>query len=253
MRIKRFWVIAGLCLLGLAGPVSAATARDASAECVSCHDEEDLPDNSQGAHAPFTRKPPMAAAAQQLAQRSMGDATNERTPTCITCHGPSPTHVKKPEGVKDRPAPDRIYGKKTTLSAEQRSAVCQDCHQKGPKQMLWTGSRHQNEDLACNSCHKVHTNKDKVFSKVEQADVCFTCHKAQRTQINLISRHPIPEGKMTCSDCHNVHGSVGPALAKKDSTNESCYTCLAGKRGPFVNQDEPVAEYCATVTTRTAA
>ena len=246
MRIKRLWVIAGLCLLGLAGPVSAVTARDASAECVSCHDEEDLPDNSQGPHAPFTRKPPMAAAAQQLAQRSMGDATNERTPTCITCHGPSPTHVKKPEGVKDRPAPDRIFGKKTTLSAEQRSAVCQDCHQKGPKQMLWTGSRHQNEDLACNSCHKVHTNKEKVFSKVEQADVCFTCHKAQRTQINLISRHPIPEGKMTCSDCHNVHGSVGPALAKKDSTNETCYTCHAGKRGPFVNQHEPVAENCAT-------
>ena len=39
---------------------------------------------------------------------------------------------------------------------------------------------------------------------------------------------------MTCSDCHNVHGSVGPALAKRDSTNETCYTCHAEKRGPFV-------------------
>ena len=68
--------------------------------------------------------------------------------------------------MKDRPAPDRVFGKKTTLTAEQRSDVCQTCHQKGPKQMLWTGSRHQNEDLACNSCHKVHTNKDKVLAKI---------------------------------------------------------------------------------------
>jgi DmsE family decaheme c-type cytochrome len=244
MRIKRLMAIAGLCLFGLVGPVLAATARDASAECVSCHDEEDLPDMTRSAHAPFAKKPPMSVAAEQLAQRPMGDVTNERVPTCITCHGASPTHVKKPEGVKDRPAPDRVFGKKTTLTAEQRSDVCQTCHQKGPKQMLWTGSRHQNEDLACNSCHKVHTNKDKVLAKIEQADVCFTCHKAQRTQINLIARHPIPEGKMTCSDCHNVHGSVGPALVKRDSVNETCYTCHAGKRGPFVNQHEPVAENC---------
>ena len=124
MRIKHLLTMAGLCLLGLAAPVLAATSpRDASAECVSCHDEEDLPDNKLGSHAPFARKPPMAAAAQQLAQRSMGDASNPRTPTCITCHGPSPTHVKKPEGVKDRPAPDRVFGKKTNLSAAERSAL----------------------------------------------------------------------------------------------------------------------------------
>ena len=42
-----------------------------------------------------------------------------------------------------------------------------------------------------------------------------------------------------------MHGSVGPALAKRDSTNETCYTCHAEKRGPFVNQHQPVAENCA--------
>ena len=115
MRIKRLMAIVGLCLFGFIGPVSAATARDASAECVSCHDEEDLPDMSRSSHAPFAKKPPMAAAAEQFGQRPMGDATNERSATCISCHGPSPTHVKKPEGVKDRPAPDRVFGKKTTL------------------------------------------------------------------------------------------------------------------------------------------
>ncbi|MEI6601572.1 MAG: cytochrome c3 family protein, partial [Comamonadaceae bacterium] len=31
----------------------------------------------------------------------------------------------------------------------------------------------------------------------------------------------------------------------RDSTNATCYTCHAEKRGPFVHQHEPVAEDCA--------
>ena len=50
---------------------------------------------------------------------------------------------------------------------------------------------------------------------------------------------------MSCSDCHNAHGSAGPKLAKRDSTNATCYTCHAEKRGPFVHQHEPVTEDCA--------
>ena len=227
---------AGLCLFGLIGPVSAATeARDASAECVSCHDGEDLPDMSRSPHAAFARK-----------AQPTGAAASDRAPTCITCHGPSLTHVKKPEGVTDLPAPDIGFSKKSKQTSDERSAVCQSCHQSYAKQMLWTGSKHQEADLACTSCHSVHANRDKALIKIEQAELCSTCHKAQRTQIRLISRHPIPEGKMSCSDCHNPHGSTGPALAKRDNTNDTCYTCYAEKRGPFVNQHEPVAEDCAT-------
>ena len=81
--------------------------------------------------------------------------------------------------------------------------------------------------------------------KVTQPEVCFTCHKEQRAQINRPSHHPIPEGKMGCSDCHNGHGSVGPKLMKRDSVNDTCYTCHMEKRGPFVHTHEPVAEDCS--------
>lgn len=57
--------------------------------------------------------------------------------------------------------------------------------------------------------------------------------------------HPIPEGKMGCSDCHNPHGSIGPKLMKRDSVNETCYTCHMEKRGPFVHEHEPVSEDCS--------
>lgn len=50
---------------------------------------------------------------------------------------------------------------------------------------------------------------------------------------------------MTCSDCHNVHGSAGAKLAKRDSFTDTCYTCHAEKRGPFLQQHSPVVEDCA--------
>ena len=53
------------------------------------------------------------------------------------------------------------------------------------------------------------------------------------------------EGQMACSDCHNTHGSIGPALMKRDTVTETCYTCHAEKRGPFVHQHQPVTDNCA--------
>lgn len=223
MRINRLIAVVGLCLFGLLGPVWAAGETGAKL-CVTCHDEEDLPDMSRSAH---------------------GFSADKRVPDCITCHGPSPTHAKKPADVKERPRPDRLFIRQFALPANERSAVCLSCHNKDPKRALWSGSQHEGADVACNTCHKVHVNRDKVLSKSTQTEVCYSCHKEQRSQMNRASHHPVPEGKMSCSDCHNVHGSAGPKLAKRDSTNATCYTCHAEKRGPFVHQHEPVAEDCA--------
>ena len=231
MRVLPVLVAFIVCLGGI--PLSAAAATDAelSKACVKCHDAEDLPDMGLSPHAP-SKKPPMSA--------------DPRTPSCITCHGPSTTHVNRPEGVKERPRPDRVFSKNTPTPAVERTAVCLGCHDRDSKRMLWGGSQHESADLACNSCHKVHTNHDKVLAKATQTEVCITCHKEQRTQMAKPSHHPVPEGKMTCSDCHNPHGSAGPKLVKRDSINDTCYTCHAEKRGPFVHPHEPVTEDCAT-------
>ena len=39
--------------------------------------------------------------------------------------------------------------------------------------------------------------------------------------------------------------SAGPALMKKDTVVETCYTCHMEKRGPFVHNHQPVTENCA--------
>ena len=77
--------------------------------------------------------------------------------------------------------------------------------------------------------------------------VCFKCHGDVRAQFSLPSHHPVPEGKMTCTECHSPHkGSIfrgdGSALAE----NESCIRCHPSQRGPFVFEHEATREGCTT-------
>ncbi len=76
--------------------------------------------------------------------------------------------------------------------------------------------------------------------------VCFECHADVRGQFGLPSHHPVPEGKMSCSDCHPPHkGSAfrggGTALLAE---NESCFRCHASQRGPYVFEHEASREGC---------
>lgn len=215
-------MLAALAVLALPG-----WAQDAqrSAACLKCHDSESMPDMSKSAHA---------------------FATDKRTPDCVSCHGPSPTHVRKPAGVSERPLPDVTFGKTAAnrMSASARSQVCLSCHDRDAARMMWSLGQHVSADVACDSCHKVHSNHDRMLDKLAQADGCYSCHQTQRSQMMRLSHHPVPEGKMTCSDCHNVHGSTGPKLVSSESINLSCYACHVEKRGPLVHQHQPVAEDC---------
>ncbi len=56
---------------------------------------------------------------------------------------------------------------------------------------------------------------------------------------------PLREGKMTCTSCHNPHGTVTPSLLRENSLNDTCYRCHTEKRGPFLWTHPPVQESCA--------
>jgi DmsE family decaheme c-type cytochrome len=144
--------------------------------------------------------------------------------------------------------PDQRFKGKGALTGDEASAVCLNCHeaQNNKKLLLWAGSTHPQAGVACNNCHTIHVNKDPVFNKAAQPDVCFACHKDTRIATNRPWRHPIQEGKMTCSDCHAPHGSAGPKLVTRDTTNQTCYQCHAEKRGPYVHNHQPVQDNCAS-------
>jgi DmsE family decaheme c-type cytochrome len=179
-----------------------------------------------------------------------GDA---RTPfaqhQCETCHGASPEHV----AVSGNPVSVVFKGPKASPVAE-RNARCLTCHEAGLR-THWSGSQHESRGIACNDCHNIHATDQKVLRKATQADVCFTCHKTQRAQTRRVSTHPLAltslasTAKMACSDCHNPHGSPGPRMLVKSSVNETCFTCHAEKRGPFLWEHAPVADDCTNCHT----
>ncbi len=212
-----------------------ALSMKKDAICTRCHDESET-------------KPILA-----LYQTKHGNRADPRTPNCQSCHGESDKHLHGDPAQKGRAAPDVRFGVRRGTSgdfapnsAEEQSGKCLACHKKDANRSHWEGSVHQSQDITCTQCHNIHSPRDKVRDRATQTEVCFTCHKDQRAQINRLSHHPIPEGKMTCSDCHNPHGSIGPKLMKRDSINDVCYTCHMEKRGPFVYAHEPVGEDCTT-------
>lgn len=202
------------------------------AKCTGCHDEAD-----DSKPTMLDLKPSVLA----IGKTKHGTVADGRTPTCTDCHGASEKHLNH-KGSDKPPKPDRWFAKKSNTPIEARNDACLNCHQ-GGKHTNWQSSLHANRDVACTSCHKVHAAHDKVREKATQAEVCFTCHKEQRAQVNRPSHHPVIEGKMTCTSCHDVH-SDNPKALIKTSLNDTCYTCHMEKRGPFVHNHQPVTEDC---------
>jgi DmsE family decaheme c-type cytochrome len=174
-------------------------------------------------------------------QTKHGVKADARTPDCQTCHGASEGHLKQGPGTK----PDVVFKKGPFAVSDDkvRAGQCLTCH-RGRARTHWDGGQHQNNQIACNDCHQVHAPADRVLVRRTQTQVCFTCHKDKRADSLKISTHPIQEGKVVCSDCHNPHGSPGPSQLKKNTVNETCYTCHAQRRGPFLFEHQPVVENC---------
>jgi DmsE family decaheme c-type cytochrome len=207
--------------------VKGATFVNSDKKCVECHEK-------------YTRK---------FATTKMGMALPDGG--CESCHGPMSKHLDAP-----RQKPSLVVAlsdKKTEfvpnpLNSEQRAAICTQCHT-GGLQLYWQMSTHAVVGNTCTNCHDIMAVQDPVRLRTEQANVCFTCHKDQKTDTRKISHHPIREGKVICSDCHNPHGSMTRVNLKKNTVNETCYQCHAEKRGPLLFEHEPVAEDCTNCHT----
>jgi DmsE family decaheme c-type cytochrome len=128
---------------------------------------------------------------------------------------------------------------------EQNNAICLNCHERGER-TYWNGSTHEVRGVACTECHTVMRPVSRKFAlKTEiEMETCFQCHKDRRAQIFRSAHMPLREGKMTCSNCHNPHGSATEAMLKENSINDTCYKCHAEKRGPFLFEHAPVRENC---------
>src|ERR1019366_6606068 len=190
--IRLFLIYASVSVLF--GSLSAFAQADRSLEgdqkCTLCHNES------------------WGTPILTIYQTKHGVKADGRTPGCQSCHGASSGHLSDPTTK-----PDVVFGAKSKnlSSAAERNASCLTCHESSVRaRSHWAGSAHEMHGLACTDCHELHSPTQKVQNPVTQAEVCAKCHKAEQAQIHRFSRHPILEGKVSCSSCHNVHGSDGP-------------------------------------------
>lgn len=208
-----------------ANPLRPTAKPIGEATCTACHTKEQ--DNF--AHSTH-------ALGMQVARQA-----NPDTPTCEACHGPGSAHAQNPTAKGGIIAFTHDGG--TPVSAQTGS--CLGCHAGGPRDS-WLGSVHQRNDLSCSDCHNpmARLSAEGLTARQSVSETCATCHKDVRQQFNRRSHMPLPEGEMTCADCHNPHGTLNASLLKTDTVNETCYQCHAEKRGPFLFEHAPVRESC---------
>lgn len=165
--------------------------------------------------------------------------------SCETCHGPGSLHA---EAAGDASHPGfamiRTFKK---MEAKAVDASCLACHQDS-RRIHWQGGEHASRGVSCLDCHSVHDPKSAggLLVKTSETNTCFQCHKDIKAEVHRNSHMPILEGKMTCADCHNPHGSAVDKMLAADNVNQLCYKCHAEKRGPFLWTHPPVQEDCMT-------
>jgi DmsE family decaheme c-type cytochrome len=145
---------------------------------------------------------------------------------CEACHGPPEAHLKNPEAKGAIKKPTR----------QEQEVLCQSCHQVHPSLGRWKASAHAGHEIGCLACHDLLGDKRRPLRRQEMTR-CGGCHPAEAAEFRLPNHHPVPEGAMSCSSCHDPHGGRAASLYRRHE-DERCLECHPAMAGPFVFEHE---------------
>jgi DmsE family decaheme c-type cytochrome len=153
--------------------------------------------------------------------------------TCESCHGAGKAHVDGGGDVTKIVRFDK-------LTPKQIDETCLGCHANTHPNFL--RSPHAKAGVSCLSCHSIHKSVPQTTLLVAtQPKLCYQCHTDIKPSFAMLFHHPVNEGVVKCSDCHNVHGTFENnnlrATADQDAICTKCHTDV---RGPFVFEHAPV-------------
>ncbi len=168
---------------------------------------------------------------------------------CESCHGPGSTAI---ESFVEEPGREKRCRFESlldldSLPAQAQSLLCLKCHSASSTPVLqyWNAGAHANSDVSCFDCHQLHQGPQQKVSRQDMAELCYRCHQGVRAQFGQFSRHPVPEHKMVCTDCHDPHGSTQDHDLKGTTRRETCTRCHMEYQGPFVYEHGDLTENCS--------
>ncbi len=202
-----------------AAPSSAPAAYVGSETCQTCH--EDI-------FKAFQRNRHHAVEA---------GSSKWKGQACESCHGPGGKHAESAS------AADIVNPLKVPPIESER--ICLGCHKNTMAHSGRIQGGHGRSQVACVSCHSIHkpdaeaitTGRNNAINKL-----CAGCHLQTWAEFQKPHKHFLPEGAMSCVDCHNPHGSVLPRMIDTVNANDpSCIRCHSEMRGPFT-YEHPVVK-----------
>ncbi len=185
-----------------------------------------------------------------------------REHSCEVCHGAGSRHVDTLE-IADILGNDVLRG----LDPMQRSTLCLDCHR--GQAGSFEASAHGDAGVSCWDCHAdaLHTRPPatelvpvveyswRAMSAHRDADphvtvgegpremeFCVQCHGEVAADFALQYHHPVAEGTMRCTDCHDIHASARWGQLEGDDAR--CFECHQEVRGPFLFEHFALEEGC---------
>ena len=156
--------------------------------------------------------------------------------SCESCHGPGAKHAES-ASADDIRNPAKLTPLETDLT-------CLTCHLNQRISGGRIASGHAKDQVGCTACHFIHGTGGAKLVEHQNSKIntlCSTCHISQWAAFNRPYKHRLPEGAMSCVDCHNPHASFRADALRTSFGNEpGCFTCHSDKRGPFVFEHAPV-------------
>ena len=227
LNIERVVLLAALATAACGQDAAPASPYAGSEACAVCHDD-------------------IAKAFAKTAHHLV-DGTNKKKGwegrACESCHGPGQKHVESASA-----ADIRNPGKLPSAAIDR---ICLACHLNEPTHVGRLTSSHAKDLVSCTTCHAIHgTDHESLVTRAATAinQQCERCHLTVAAQFRQPFHHRLPEGAMSCVDCHNPHGAMRPAMTQSFGANEpGCLNCHGDKRGPFTFEHGPVRfEGCGT-------
>jgi predicted CXXCH cytochrome family protein len=186
---------------------------------------------------------------------------------CQACHGPGGPHVAHRDPSDNPYAYVISY---THAKPMEIAQACLRCHNDIMTMAHWRRTGHARANVTCTDCHQMHWQdrlgpdrttlpagsqagkfatspvfpeapEPKALLKADEATLCGRCHQSEVNEFRHNFHHPVPEGRMVCSDCHDPHPN-GDERKRFRTAKQSCITCHPEVAGPFVYEHDPVSD-----------